>query len=70
MNIGMGSVIVLLQDHPEWDLYTEYRNGKPVAYRFGEEWVAEQLYVDGGFKSVGEAVSDWLAYLEKRGELK
>lgn len=41
------------------ELYTEYRNGKPVAYRYGDEWVAMQLYVEGGYPTPEEAKEAW-----------
>ena len=52
----------------EYQLYTEYRDGKPVAYRYGEPWVAEQLLVEGGYSTPEEAKAIWLRYLEKREE--
>ena len=48
-----------------WQLYTEYRDGKPVAYRYGEPWVAMQLYVEGGYKTPEEAKAAWVDYLVK-----
>lgn len=40
-------------------MYTEYRNGEPVAYRYGEPWVAMQLYCEGGYKTPEEAIAAW-----------
>ena len=50
----------------KYQLYTEYRGGKPVAYRYGEPWVAEQLLVEGGYSTPEEAKAVWFEYLEKR----
>lgn len=38
-------------------MYIEYRNGKPVAYRYGEEWVATQLFIEGGYPTEEEAIA-------------
>lgn len=51
-------------EHPEWQLYTEYRGDKPHAYRYGPEWVAMQLYIEGGYKTPEEAKLRWLEYWE------
>lgn len=40
-------------------MYTKYRNGKPVAYRYGEPWVATQLFMEGGYKTPEEAIAAW-----------
>ena len=40
-------------------LYVEYRDGEPVAYRYGEEWVAMELLMEGGFKTEAEARAYW-----------
>ena len=40
-------------------LYTQYRNGKPVGYRYGEPWVAMQLAIEGGYKTPKEAMEAW-----------
>lgn len=40
-------------------LYTKYRDGVPVAYRYGEEWVAMQLYMEGGYPTPEEAIKAW-----------
>ena len=47
-----------------WQLYTEYRGDKPVAYRYGEPWVAMQLAMEGGYKTPEKAKLAWLEYLE------
>lgn len=46
-------------------MYTEYRNGVPVAYRYGEPWVATQLFMEGGYKTPEEAKQAWLRECEK-----
>ena len=40
-------------------MYIKYRDGVPVAYRYGEEWVAMQLYMEGGYKTPEEAIEAW-----------
>lgn len=37
------------------ELYIEYRNGKPHAYRYGEEWEAMRLAMEGGYPTEQEA---------------
>lgn len=39
------------------ELYVEHRDGTPVAYRYGEEWEAMRLYVEGGYKTPEEAIA-------------
>lgn len=56
------------QDTGEYHLYTEYRDGKPFAYRYGEPWVAQQLLMEGGYKTPEEAKDMWLEYLKSRGD--
>jgi hypothetical protein len=46
-------------------LYVEYRDGEPVAYRYGEEWVAVELLCEGGFKTEAEAREHWERYKEE-----
>ena len=41
------------------ELYIEYRDGIPVAYRYGEEWVAQQLLMEGGYPTPEEAIAAW-----------
>jgi hypothetical protein len=48
----------------EESLYVEYRDGKPVAYRYGEPWVSMQLLVEGGFATEEEAREEWAKYKE------
>lgn len=40
-------------------MYTEYRDGKPHAYRYGPPWVSMQLYVEGGYPTPEEAMEAW-----------
>jgi hypothetical protein len=51
-------------------MFVMYRDGKPVAYRYGEYWVAEQLYVDGGFPTEREAREAWARYKAERSDGK
>lgn len=57
---------VSAQTTGEYHLYTEYRDGKPFAYRYGEPWVAQQLLMEGGYKTPEEAEEKWLEYLKSR----
>lgn len=41
------------------EMYTAYRYGKPVAYRYGPSWVAMQLFMDGGYPTPEEALEAW-----------
>lgn len=52
----------------DWKLYTEYRGGKPFAYRYGEPWVAMQLAMEGGYKTPEKAKQAWFEYLERERE--
>lgn len=47
-------------------MYIEYRNGKPHAYRYGEEWVATELFLEGGYPTEREAREAWERYKEAR----
>lgn len=38
-------------------MYVEHRGDKPVAYRYGEEWVAMQLFMEGGYPTEEEAIA-------------
>lgn len=42
-------------------MYVEYIDEKPVAYRYGEEWVQQQLLMEGGYKTPEEAIEAWRA---------
>ena len=41
------------------EMYVEYRGNTPVAYRYGEEWVAQQLLMEGGYPTPEEAIAAW-----------
>ena len=41
------------------EMYIDYCDGKPVNYRYGEEWVAMQLYMEGGYPTPEEAIAAW-----------
>lgn len=47
------------------ELYIKYRGDTPVAYRYGEEWEAARLWIDGGYKTAEEAIA---AYERERRE--
>lgn len=49
-------------------LYTKYRDGVPVAYRYGDEWVAMQLYMEGGYPTPEEAIKAWEAEIKTSGD--
>ena len=42
-------------------MYVECKDGEPVAYRYGEEWVQQQLLMEGGYKTPEEAIEAWRA---------
>lgn len=43
------------------ELYIKYENDRPVAYAYGEEWVAMALYMDDiGYPSEEEAKLAWI----------
>lgn len=42
------------------ELYIKYEGDIPVAYAYGEEWVAMALYMDDvGYKTAEEAKAAW-----------
>ena len=41
------------------EMYVKYRGDAPVAYRYGDEWVAMQLFVEGGYPTPEEAIEAW-----------
>ncbi len=41
------------------EMYTLYHDGKPVAYRYGPEWVSMMLLMEGGYATPEEAVEAW-----------
>ena len=54
----------MIVENPDWQLYTKYRGETPVAYRYGPEWVAMELMMEGGYKTPEEAKLRWLEYWE------
>lgn len=50
----------------EYKMYTKYRGSEPIAYRYGEPWVAMQLFMEGGFETEEEAIEDWNEYLRNK----
>lgn len=43
-------------------LYVKYEDGEPVAYAYGEPWVAMALYMDDiGYPTPEEAKLAWIA---------
>lgn len=43
-------------------LYVKYEDGEPVAYAYGEEWVAMAMYMDDiGYPTPEEAKLAWIA---------
>ena len=51
---------VIVLDNPGWELYTKVWNDGRKEYRYGAEWVAMQLQMEGGFPTPEEAKADWL----------
>lgn len=47
-------------------LYTLYRDGVPYEYRYGPEWVAKELELEGGYKTKQEAIRAWSEYEQDR----
>lgn len=42
------------------ELYVKYQDDKPIAYAYGEEWVAMALYMDDvGYSTPEEAKAAW-----------
>ena len=50
------------------ELYVLYRDGTPVAYRYGEEWVSQQLLMEGGYKTPEEAIRAYENEKENKNE--
>ena len=48
------------EDRPEWNMYTKEWSDGRKEYRFGPEWVAMQLYMEGGYPTPAEAKAAWL----------
>lgn len=50
-------------------MYIKETNGVPIAYRFGENYEAIALLIDGGYKTQEEAVLAWArenGYIKER----
>lgn len=60
VEMNAGSVVVIMHDHPEWQFYTKYHNGNPVAYRYGDELQATRLFIEGGYETEQKAVEAWI----------
>lgn len=43
----------------ECKMYILYRDNIPIAYRYGEEWVAQKLLMEGGYITPEEAKEAW-----------
>ena len=54
-----------LDGNEECKMYTLYHGETPVAYRYGEPWVAQQLLMEGGYDTPEEAIEAWD---ERKGE--
>lgn len=50
------------------DMYILCRDGVPVAYRYGEEWVAQQLFMEGGYPTREEAIAAWERERDENGK--
>ena len=49
------------------ELYIKYEGDTPVAYAYGEEWVAMALYMDDiGYDTPEEAKSAWESYERRK----
>lgn len=47
-------------------LYVKYEDGQPVAYAYGEEWVAMALYMDDiSYPTEEEAKAGWRRWQER-----
>ena len=43
-------------------LYVKYEDDRPVAYAYGEEWVAQALFMDDlGYQTAEEAKLAWIS---------
>ena len=40
-------------------MYTLYHDDKPVAYRYGPSWKAQELLMEGGYATPEEALAAW-----------
>ncbi len=43
----------------EREMYVLYHGETPVAYRYGEPWVSQQLLMEGGYDTPEEAKRAW-----------
>lgn len=47
---------------PDCELYIKYEGDHPIAYAYGEPWVAMALYTDDiGYASAEEAKAAWIS---------
>lgn len=46
-------------DDNECKMYVLYHGETPVAYRYGEPWVSQQLLMEGGYDTPEEAKEAW-----------
>lgn len=60
----MDDLIRLGEEVDGWKLYAEYADGEPHSYRYGPSWVAQQLLMEGGYRTPEEAKLRWLEYWE------
>lgn len=51
-------------------LFTLDKDGHGKEYRYGPEWVAMQLYMEGGYPTPEEAKQAWLRDHEERADKK
>ena len=50
------------------EMYVMYRGDTPVAYAYGDPWVAQALLMnDWQYPTEEEAIAAWEKYLEKEG---
>ena len=40
-------------------MYILYEDNEPKEYRYGEEWVAMQLFMEGGYPTKEAAMAAW-----------
>lgn len=49
-------------------MYVKYNGDTPVAYAYGDPWVAQALFMDDWqYPTEEEAIAAWEKYLEKEG---
>ena len=49
---------MVMAEH-ECEMYVLYHGETPVAYRYGESWVSQQLLMEGGYDTPEEAIEAW-----------